>query len=280
MREEAVLFGKSGSLVGVITNPPEDQRRPNLPAFVFLNSGTLHRIGSNRLSVKMARELSKLGFVSLRFDFSGIGDSIADNDNLSIKERWIAETQQAMDFLAEKKGVEQFVLAGNCSGAALSFFTALYDPRVIAALFINLQGRKVLLRYYLRLALTTPKIWLRIFKGTSNYKDLITAALALFKPKKNIPKTDEDNSYAENESVRDLIQLLERGTKLCFIYSQFDPGLPYYKAYIKKEVEKYKDNGMIHERIIQGINHDFNLLRGQEDLIRIVYDWALRMLKD
>jgi alpha/beta superfamily hydrolase len=69
-----VLFGRTRSLVGIITDPPEAERDPQRPAIVCLNAGIIHRVGPHRLYVKMARTLAAMGFVVLRFDFSGIGD--------------------------------------------------------------------------------------------------------------------------------------------------------------------------------------------------------------
>ena len=39
MLEEPVLFGKSNALVGIITNPPEEEGSNGLPAFILLNAG-------------------------------------------------------------------------------------------------------------------------------------------------------------------------------------------------------------------------------------------------
>jgi len=84
MREEAVLFGKTRSLVGIITDPHTVVNAHNHPAIVLLNAGVLHRVGPNRLYVKIARKLASAGFVVLRFDLSGIGDSKARRDNLPL----------------------------------------------------------------------------------------------------------------------------------------------------------------------------------------------------
>ncbi|MGH7928173.1 MAG: alpha/beta hydrolase, partial [Candidatus Binatia bacterium] len=76
MREEALLLGKTRSLVGILTDPPEAKRSTRLPGIILLNAGIIHRVGPNRMHVKIARTLAPMGFVVVRFDFSGIGDSI------------------------------------------------------------------------------------------------------------------------------------------------------------------------------------------------------------
>ena len=277
MKEEAVLFGKTGSLVGIITDPPNSEKRHNLPAFIFLNSGILHRVGPNRLSVRMARDLATLGFVGCRIDFSGIGDSPSNSDNLSIEKRWVKETQEAMDLLDAKRGIKRFVLIGNCSGAAFSFLTARSDPRVIGTVLMNIQGHRTLMRYYVKLAFSNPKMWLRIIKGSARYS-FVYKAVRLYV--QSLFTRNNNDSYGANELVRDLRLLIERGTDLLFVYSEWDPGLPYFYAYLEKEIVGLSSTGKVDLEIIQGMNHDFNLLRGQQQLIEIVHNWALRMLQD
>ncbi|MCH8830022.1 MAG: DUF1549 domain-containing protein, partial [Planctomycetes bacterium] len=99
MKEEAVLFGKTGSLVGIVSDPSDSDSGKNLPAVILLNSGLIHRVGPNRVYVKIARRLAAEGFVAFRFDFSSIGDSLVRYDNLSFEKSAVDEVQDAMDFL-------------------------------------------------------------------------------------------------------------------------------------------------------------------------------------
>jgi hypothetical protein len=112
MREEALLFGKTKSLVGIITDPPEVKRSNRLPGIILLNAGIIHRVGPNRMHVKIARTLAAMGFVVLRFDFSGIGDSMFRDDNLPFEESAVRETQETMEYLTATRGIKQFHLIG------------------------------------------------------------------------------------------------------------------------------------------------------------------------
>ena len=134
MTERALLLSPTESLVGVFTEAAEaDAARP---AFVFLNAGLLHRIGPNRLHVRLARELARCGFASLRFDLSGIGDSGPRRDGLPLRAAAVADTRDALDALAAE-GLSTFVLAGLCSGADLAFRAALDDHRVVGLVLID-----------------------------------------------------------------------------------------------------------------------------------------------
>lgn len=130
MRERALSFGPA-NLVGILTEPDPGAALPGAPAWITLNSGILHRAGASRMYVRIARALAELGFASFRFDFSGIGDSEVRKDSISIEERFILETREAMDYLASARGVDSFVVGGLCSGADGAFWTALEDSRVV-----------------------------------------------------------------------------------------------------------------------------------------------------
>ena len=57
LHESSHLLGKQHRLVGISTRPSTGLD-PALPAVVFLNSGIIHRIGPNRLYVRLARALA------------------------------------------------------------------------------------------------------------------------------------------------------------------------------------------------------------------------------
>src|SRR5207302_190015 len=82
VNEQAVFLGQTNTLVGVVTDPGQPHGELPHTAFVFLNAGLVHHVGPNRLYVTAARRLAALGFVGLRFDFSGIGDSPVRADHL------------------------------------------------------------------------------------------------------------------------------------------------------------------------------------------------------
>src|SRR5690242_20829696 len=103
----------------------------------MLNSGILHRVGSCRLHVQVARALSVAGFSTLRFDYSGVGDSDSRRDTLPFEQSAVVETQEAMDYLTRTKGVQRFVLMGLCSGADMSHDTAVADERVTGLVLID-----------------------------------------------------------------------------------------------------------------------------------------------
>lgn len=137
MQESVVLIGKPVPLTGVLTETDSSRRRDT--AFILLNSGIMHRVGSCRLSVSIARSVAKeAGLSCLRFDFSGIGDSASRRAvGLTFEQAALHEVIEAMDYLKSIRGVNKFILYGLCSGARIACKTAALDSRVVALIQVD-----------------------------------------------------------------------------------------------------------------------------------------------
>lgn len=289
MRESAVLFGKTESLVGVITDPPEAKRNQQLPAIIFLNAGILHRVGPNRLYVKMARTLAAMGFVVLRFDFSGIGDSPVRNDTLPFRESIIRETQEAMDYLQRARGRQRFVLTGICLGAAVSFRTARCDPRVVGAVLINPWGHlhddadeelsisirnRALARHYWRITFASSfrtKNWWKAVTGKVDYRSIVPVMMG--SGLRNLLGRRENGGGQINHVAETLQSLAERGVRLFHIYSEGDSSLDYLSVILDGEEQKWHETGLLPMEVIAGTNHTFTLLWSQEHVLHVVQNW-------
>lgn len=138
-REQAIAFGPNRSLVGIITSP-RNSADDNRPAVVFLNSGLIHRVGVNRLHVQLARAFAEQGFPSLRFDFSGIGDSARAQDSVDLAESVTIDIQAALDHLRTKGKAARFILMGLCSGAYDAFVHAVDTEEVAGLILLDLPG--------------------------------------------------------------------------------------------------------------------------------------------
>ena len=134
--ELAVHFGRSASLLGILSRPPS--KTPiRKPAVVVLNTGIAHRIGHHRMYVKMARELAALGHLVFRFDFSGIGDSAPRGDILNPIEAHQADVSEALDWLTASCGVDEVILIGLCAGAEIALRYGHSDKRVIGLVLLD-----------------------------------------------------------------------------------------------------------------------------------------------
>lgn len=137
IEEEALQFGEGGRLFGVLTVPCAVPRADTeLPVFVFLSAGLLHRVGPYRLHVRLARELARTGFASLRVDLSASGDS-PPRPGLTNQQSVAADFAEILNVLGSRLGQRPLVLGGLCTGADNSMTLALKEPRVVGMLLLD-----------------------------------------------------------------------------------------------------------------------------------------------
>lgn len=305
MTEQAVLFGPRQTLVGVVTWPaapdhplacPAPLAAQNLtaesghpvgtgaPAVILLNAGILHHVGPNRAFVRIARRLAALGLVVLRFDFSGIGDSLPREDNLPFERASLQEVQHAMATLHDLAGSTQFVLMGLCSGANVSFRAAQSDPRVVGAVLINPNGHlhdnhdealgnylhnRALLDHYRRMLLASSfgaKNWLKILAGNWNLP-LLLQAVRGFRPRNPFAHR-QTGPGAREQALTRLRGISARGVRLLHVYSEGDEGLDYFRLVLGKEADA------LDVMLIRGANHTFTPLWSQEELVEVIGKWV------
>jgi pimeloyl-ACP methyl ester carboxylesterase len=142
--ERVVQFGPHRALVGILSTPSEF--RPGAPgsararpAMLLWNVGINHRVGPFRINVDLARRLNEQGFVSLRFDASGLGDSETRRDAVPVSdtEREQLDVRDAMDLVSKATQIDRFVLVGFCSGVDAAHRVAVADPRVVGVIHLE-----------------------------------------------------------------------------------------------------------------------------------------------
>lgn len=267
MRESAVRFGDGRALIGVLTKSASEWGGAELPGVIFLNAGLVHRVGTSRLHVTLARRLAARGLPALRFDLSGIGDSEPSGDALSPARRWTAETRRAMDFLAAETGATRFVLIGHCSGAAVSYRTAAEDARVVGIGLLNPPG-PVLPRHFLRTFSSHPNSWRRLFARRARLGDQLGRLLW---------RTRTPAREAPHDVLGGLRALAERGVDLLLVYSEWDPGYDYFQHVLRRGIEGTAWGGRIRSCMVPGADHVLSLVSHQKRVVGIVDDWAERI---
>jgi dienelactone hydrolase len=213
--ERVHMFGSHRGLVGVLTEPLSTDKRPDAPAVVFSNVGLNHRVGPGRVYVDLARNLARAGFVALRFDLSGFGDSERRRTDGGDLDRAVLDTREALDFL-EGKGIKRFVLVGFCSGVDSAHVVALQDPRVVGTVFIDGYAYK------------NPGFWLRYYTvrnlQPARWRRYIRQRLAHIR-KETEPDAGSAQEVFSREYPRrqkfasDIAHLVGRSVQLLFVYT-------------------------------------------------------------
>lgn len=282
MTEQVVTFGKAGTLVGVMHVPPAETIRSGAPGIILLNAGLVHRVGPNRLYVKLARMLAEMGYVVLRFDFSGFGDSTVRTDHLPLVRSIVDETQEAMNFFAAARGFDKFLLMGLCSGATASLKTAAIDERAVGVVLINVRASGAELKSYIKGRSAVRKYWnfakknrTRILSAVRE-KMHVQGLLNVFRTlgrdlgssvvgKKSFPEAEE--------TAAEIRSLNERGIRTMILCSEWDPGLDFLKVVLGEEAMQSGERGLLRVEIIPAADHTFTPVAKQKAVIEHIRSW-------
>jgi hypothetical protein len=283
MREEAVLFGGAAPLVAVLTEPEPCGRQARLPAVILLNAGLIHRVGPHRICVRVARHLASLGLCTLRFDFSGIGDSPSRSDNLPFETSSVRETRQAMDYLESTRRIHDFVLVGICSGADAALRTACQDQRVVGVAAINgsfmdgVQSCRLspylessIRRRYYRKYLLDRRRWGKLFTGKTRL--LKAAGLAIRKTRALVHR--RASAQPQTDLSADCRFLLDRGTRLLLVYAEGSSAWDAFHLTLKAGLAPWRESDRLRVEHIADADHIFTLLWSQELLTDLVRQWV------
>ena len=129
-----VNFPSDGlNLAGVLQLPENLKPHEKRPAIVVL-----HGFGSNKEDgmVQLAtRFFESLGYVSLRFDMRGCGESDGERGRVLCEEQ-VSDTRNAITYLSQHANVlpGSIAIMGHSFGAAVAVYTAGVDKRVAACI--------------------------------------------------------------------------------------------------------------------------------------------------
>ncbi len=269
MNEQVVRFGPGNGLLGIMTTPSDPV--PGAPAVVLLNAGLLHRVGPNRMYVDLARRLADLGFTSLRFDMSGVGDSEVQDGGLLYIERSVGDTLAANDALAERFGLDRFVLLGLCTGAFNAFRSALRDDRVVGSVLLDgysYPTRRSRIRHYrsriLQLSRWTGYVARRL--GLANGQgDVARDDLIIF----------ENETVPRDRWASELGSLIDRGTKLLMIYTKLGPLVFNYEQQLHDAFPELEIDDAVTVRYFPDADHTFTLPANRREAMTAIEGWML-----
>jgi pimeloyl-ACP methyl ester carboxylesterase len=134
MAEQRVSFKfESLTLVGVVRVPDGVAAGERRPAFIVL-----HGFGSNMNAGNVLTPcamLDELGYVTLRFDMPGCGDSEGEKGRLICLEQ-VGAVREALSLLAQHPHVEpaRIAVLGSSFGAAVAVYAGGVDQRIAAVI--------------------------------------------------------------------------------------------------------------------------------------------------
>jgi hypothetical protein len=303
--ERVVYFGADDHLLGILSEP--DKLAPGVPGVVLLNAGLVHHVGPNRLYVNLARQLAARGMPSLRFDFSGMGDSRTSDTPQSLLPSMQQDTSTALDLLAMQCGSENFILVGHCSGAILASLVSQNDARVKAVALLNMvpisrewsesdrrnRMSQFYSKYYISTLLTSGAKWRRMLTGKISYRkiarniviDVLGNKLSNVMSKSVGLHNDKDGTILADSTSGDEIMLRatdfrcmsDRNVDVLLIFSEGSHGIEYLHRRYAGKFEQILEDGIVQMKLVTMSDHTLSTVHANNIVASEVVEFAEHM---
>jgi hypothetical protein len=270
MKESVIEFGPGRRLVGTLVRSVSV--KPLDIAVVVFNAGLIPRTGPHRLWVQFTRHIARQGMTSLRFDLSAEGDSGAATSPKPYELQSIEDVRTAMSEIEQQTGIKRFVLAGICTGAAISYKVALADERVISCIWIDsymypTRRTKVnWARYCLQREGLTSLIGRRLKQTWSpatkseQLKPSSTALPGLVRP-------------TAPEYAAGITQLIRRKTQILMLYTGSYLYAYNYTDQFNDHFSSHGLRGKVHVEFVPGIDHTLTERSAQDWMVKRLAQW-------
>jgi pimeloyl-ACP methyl ester carboxylesterase len=273
--ERPVFIASGAMLFGVVTEPQHNERRHR--GVILLNTGADNHIGANRMHVSLARRWAHHGYVVLRLDLGGLGDSATragrQPDDVFPPDA-IEDIRTAIDFLRGHFGVDNLSLVGVCSGAYHALRAAAAKLPVNQIFMINPQNyfwKEGMRIDELQLAevvrnpttylnrLFSPHAWQRLFSGDVSLVKIIhvylhRSFLAIESTVREVARRLRVKLPQDLGS--ELEEIGSRGVRVAFVFARDEPGIELLKLQGGSSVQRLGDLCRVH--IFEGGDHIFS----------------------
>ena len=180
-----------------------------------------------------------------------------------------------MDFVSEVTGAERFVLVGLCSGADMSYYTALEDDRVVGLAqldaFVYRTGRWYMKRYgpkLLSIGAWVNAVRCRVEPLFSKMGDNDAGRSEVF------VAPEYRRVFPPKDAVEDgMGRLADRGLEFFFTFTGDEEHILYREQYEEALDVEFGDR--IEVRYMPESDHTFTGLVHQKQVVRAVTDWCV-----
>lgn len=273
--ERAVFLEPQRMVFGVITEPGCGELRRR--AVILLNAGADTHIGASRMYVSLARRWTQRGYIVLRMDFAGIGDSGTRPgrpvDNV-FPPQALEDIRAAIDYLRDVYRVGDISLAGLCSGAYHALRAAVSGLPVQRILMVNPQN------FYWTQGMSLENLQLaEVVHNPGLYRERIFSRKAwkrLVSGEVDLPRIGmiyfHRTVLAVEATLREIArklrwrlpsdlgweleQLAARGVRIVFVFAQGEPGIDLLKLQGGSVVERLGDRCRVH--VVDSGDHTFS----------------------
>jgi alpha-beta hydrolase superfamily lysophospholipase len=273
--ERPVYFNSEAVLFGIVTEPRQGETRRR--AVIMLNAGADHHIGANGMYVGLARHWARRGYVVLRMDLAGIGDSgtrPGRPDNEVFPPAVLDDIATAIEFLRTRYRAGDITLFGVCSGAYHALRAAVAGMPVNRILMVNPQNyfwKQGMKLNDLQLAevVRNPGVYRQqVFSGSA-WRRMLTGRVNIWRIAKiyfHRPLLAVESTFRDiarflhvplpHDLGSELAAIDARGVRVVFVFARGEPGIDLLKIEGGSAVTRLGERCHVH--IIDGGDHIFS----------------------
>jgi uncharacterized protein len=237
----------------------EKLKNKNWPLILVCHGFTGSRIGANRLFVKTARDLASRGYLVVRFDYGGCGESSGTYGEGGL-DVLIEQTRYVLDYALGIDCVDKshVYLLGHSLGGAVALLTAEKDTRVTSLVLwspvahpfsdiVRVVGQETYGGIHER--------------GSIDYLGYMLSERFFTSLTKHHPLTPG------HRFLRDVL----------IVHGSGDEVIPVDYCYLYERVLRHRVTGTCEKHVINGADHTFSTFDGTEELLAVTGSWMERM---
>jgi alpha-beta hydrolase superfamily lysophospholipase len=275
LTERPLFFGDDSAVFGIVTEPrPGEIRRR---AVIMLNAGADVHEGVNGMHVTLARRWADRGYVVLRMDLAGLGDSRTHSGqaaNVVFPETALDDIRAALQLLRNRYAVGDVTLFGLCSGAYHALRAAAAGLPANRILMVNPQN------YFWKSGMTlddlqvaevvrNPVVYRQRLSSWAAWKRLMTgkvdvtriAKIYMVRPLLALGSSLRDAARwtgirLKYDLGRELEEIDARGVKIVFVFARDEPGIDLLKIEAGSSLRRLGERCRM--RIIDDADHVFS----------------------
>ncbi len=290
LTERATFIDGERTLFAIVTEPVEAVPADSgARGVILLNCGATSHIGPNRMSVDIARQWAAKGYVVLRLDIAGLGDSGSrpgEPRNQVYPPGALYDIGIAVEFLRRRRGVRKITLVGLCSGAYHALRSAISGLPVNKVLLINpltfywRQG-DTLADLQISEVMRNPGVYFENAFSMRHWRKLLRGHVNLWRVVKVFVRR---GWLAIDSTLRDLCRRLgirivddlgwdlasvaQRDIPMVFIFARSDTGLALLRNQGGSMVNRLGEHCRIH--VIDGADHIFSQHGPRMELVKLL----------
>jgi alpha-beta hydrolase superfamily lysophospholipase len=294
--EKPVLIGSEAVLFGIVTEPAQIELCEG--AVILLNAGADYHIGASGMYVGLARRWAARGYIVLRIDLAGLGDSgtrPGQPDNVVFPPAALDDVRAAVQWMRTEYALSKVSVCGVCSGAYHALRAAATTLPVSRVLMVNPETffwNETMSIYDMHLAeivgepvldrkkVLSTGVWKRLLAGRIDVRYIARRAArrAFLAFESNIRKAARRlHIRLPNDLGAELEQIGARGIRMAFVFSRGEPGIALLRIQGGISLKRLGERCRIH--IIDGADHVFSKLDSRTALENILTDELLQPIE-